>query len=95
MEHLYPQPTAKGIERTVRFYKHEYGKDITEDEARQILAKVIHFLWLSAHLLTDAQREKAAQVEADMAEAAARADRARGRTGIRAYPEEGGKSANK
>jgi hypothetical protein len=56
-KHLYPQLTAKGIERTVRFYKERYGKDITDDE-----------------------RERTAQVEAEMA---AQEDRRNRRTGSR------------
>jgi hypothetical protein len=52
MQHLYPQPTARGIARTQTFYKSQYGKDITGDEARQILARIMRFLYLSAHPLS-------------------------------------------
>jgi hypothetical protein len=69
MQHLYPQPTAQGIARTQTFYKSQYGKDITEDEARQILARIIRFLYLSAHPLSpeEAQRlEELRRAEAEI-----------------------------
>jgi hypothetical protein len=60
MQHLYPQPTTQGIARTQKFYKSHYGRDVTEDEARQILLRIIRFLYLSAHPLSpeEAQRLK-------------------------------------
>lgn len=45
MVHHYPIPDAEGIAQTKTLYQERLGQDISDQQAHDILARVMHFLY--------------------------------------------------
>lgn len=55
-EFICPQPNARGIARTQELYFNVSGRSITEEEARDILARVMRYLFLMNFPCSDTER---------------------------------------
>jgi hypothetical protein len=46
MVHLYPTPTAEGLAKTKAFYWNRFTKQLTDEEAYEVLNSVMRYLYL-------------------------------------------------
>lgn len=44
---LYPTPSSGGIAKLQRFYQNEYGVELSEEQAHEILSGIMRFLYLT------------------------------------------------
>lgn len=53
MNYLLPLPDAEGIAKTKEMYLNRFGKVITDDQAADILGRIMRFLYLTSELCSD------------------------------------------
>lgn len=53
MDYLLPIPDAEGIAKTKEIYLNQFGMTITDEQAGDILGRVMRYLYLTSELCSD------------------------------------------
>lgn len=53
MSYLIPLPDSEGIAKTQELYLNRLGISLTEEEAAEVLSRVMRFLYLTSELCSD------------------------------------------
>ena len=57
MHQLLPLPDEEGIRKTKELYKNKFGQDITDEEAMDVLGRIMRFLYLTGTAGDDAKHK--------------------------------------